>query len=112
MHHEMTRHAEPFSALRYGTKHIESRLFDEKRRHIQLGDLIIFKNVADTEETVTTKVIGLLRYQTFSLLFADFKPSIFGGTSLKQLEDQIYSFYSREDEATYGVLGIRIESLQ
>ena len=107
--HEMKLQLEPFNAVKSGVKKIESRLFDEKRQQIHLGDTVMFKNTADLNDTVEAQVIGLLRYPTFSLLFADFKPSIFGGESVRGLENQIYSFYSKEDEAKYGVLGIRIK---
>jgi ASC-1-like (ASCH) protein len=61
-----------------------------------------------SDETITTKVEGLLRYSTFSAMFSDFPSAYFGGESKKALEDQIYSIYSKEDEVKFGVLGIRI----
>ena len=38
--HELKLTAEPFEAIAAGNKTIESRLFDEKRQAIQLGDII------------------------------------------------------------------------
>jgi len=108
MLHEMKLQPGPFAAIKAGTKIFESRLFDEKRRQIQLDDEIVFRNAADLNETVTTKVVELRKYPTFSLLFDDFPPTAFGGESIKDLEDQIHSIYSKEDETKYGVLGIHI----
>ena len=98
----------PFIAVKEGRKIIESRLCDEKRQLIRLGDQILFRNMSDLEDTVTMKVEGLLRYSTFVSLFSDFPASYFGGESKAALEEQIYSFYTKEDEKKYGVLGIRI----
>ncbi len=106
--HEMKLQPDPFVAIQMGSKIIESRLYDEKRREIQLGDRIRFRNAANLEETVTVCVHGLLRYPTFSALFSDFPPSYFGGDSKEMLEKRIYDFYTKEDEIKYGVLGIRL----
>jgi ASC-1-like (ASCH) protein len=108
--HEMKLQPEPFAAIVSGTKIIESRLYDEKRQKIQLGNRILFRNMGNADETVTAQVEGLLRYKTFSAMFNDFPPSAFGGNSKEMLEKQIYSFYSKEDEVKYGVLGIRISN--
>lgn len=109
--HEMKLQPAPFEAVKNGGKIIESRLFDEKRQLIQLGDQILFRNTANLDETVPARVDGLLRYPTFSAMFSDFSAVSFGGESKSALEEQIYSFYSKEDEAKYGVLGIRISKV-
>jgi ASC-1-like (ASCH) protein len=109
--YEMKLQPESFAAVVSGTKIIESRLYDEKRQKIQLGDRILFRNMENMDEAVMTQVEGLLRYKTFSAMFHDFPSSSFGGDSKEVLEKQIYNFYSREDEAKYGVLGIRISKL-
>ena len=44
MVHEMRLNDEPFQAIKDGTKTIEMRLYDEKRRMIQVGDVIRFTN--------------------------------------------------------------------
>lgn len=99
--------AEPFSAIKKGRKVIESRLYDEKRQIIQIGDVIEFSENENRDSTVRVKVIGLLRYQTFATLFADHDPMLFGGTDAHMLLEQIKEFYSDEDEAAFGVIGIR-----
>lgn len=71
----------PFDAIASGSKTIESRLYDKKRQTIQLGDIIIFTNREDTDQTVTAEVIGLLRYATFRDLFSRNTPTKFGGES-------------------------------
>lgn len=110
--HEMKLQPAPFFSIRSGEKSIESRLYDEKRQQIQLGDQILFKNMNDLDDVISVKVDGLLRYPTFLAMFADFDPVCFGGTSKESLAEQIYTYYSKEDEARYGVLGIRVSTIE
>ena len=108
MQHQIKLSVEPFNQVASGAKVIESRLYDEKRQQIALGDEIEFSENDHPENKVNAKVIGLLRYQSFQDLFADHDPSLFGGESREFLLNQIKQFYSDEDEQKYGVVGIRI----
>ena len=109
MQYQMKLATEPFNKIASGTKLIESRLFDEKRQQISIGDQIVFSENENPENTVTTVVKGLLRYQTFKELFADHDPSLFGEDSKDFLLAQIKSIYSDEDEQKYGVVGVRLD---
>lgn len=109
MQHQMKLAAEPYNRIASGKKVIESRLFDEKRQQISIGDQIVFSENENSENTVTTIVKGLLRYQTFKELFADHDPSLFGEDNRDFLLTQIKSFYSDEDEQKYGIVGVRLE---
>ena len=100
--------AEPFGKIAQKEKVIESRLCDEKRQQIALGDEIIFSENDHPKNMVHTKVVGLLRYSSFKQLFADHEPSLLGGENRDFLLNQIKQFYSDEDEQKYGVVGIRI----
>ena len=102
---------EPYNNIASGKKVIESRLFDEKRQQIAIGDQIVFSENDKPENSVTTVVKGLLLYQTFKELFADHEPFLFGEESHDFLLTQIKQFYSDEDEEEYGVVGIRLELL-
>ena len=55
MTHSMQLTPSPFQMIKEGTKTIELRLFDEKRRKIQIGDIIEFSNT-DTGEKIGAKV--------------------------------------------------------
>lgn len=101
----------PFNQIASGAKIIESRLYDEKRQQIALDDKIEFSENNHPENKVNTKVIGLLRYQSFKDLFADHEPALFGGESRESLLNQIKQFYSDEDEQKYSVVGVRIEKV-
>jgi len=111
MKHQMKLATEPYNNIASNTKVIESRLFDAKRQQISIGDTILFADTTNQENTVERKVSGLLLYQTFKELFADNDPSLFGEDSRDFLLTQIKSFYSDEDEQKYGVVGIRLETI-
>ena len=110
--HQLKLATEPFNAIISGNKTIESRLYDAKRQKIQIGDLIIFTNRDNSEQTVTAEVVGLLRYATFRDLFSHNNPRKFGGDNVEWLENQISEFYSIEDQKIYGVIGIEFKVCQ
>ena len=109
MQHQMKLGHEPFCAIKEGRKTIESRLYDEKRQQITVGDEIIFSENDHPENTVRAKVVNLLRHPTFKELFVNNDSRLFGGErNQDQLLEQIKQFYSDEDEQKYGVVGIKI----
>ena len=107
---EMRLQEKYYDFIKSGAKRIELRLYDEKRRLIQLGDEILFsKN--DDSESVRTKVIGLLRYESFEKLFQDFNIEILADKSMtkEELLSDLDKFYSKEAQEENGVVGIRFE---
>lgn len=112
--HEMKLRPKYYDFILNGTKRIEIRLNDEKRQKISLGDKIRFhKDPGTLEEYFDTKVIGLLRYNTFEELFKDHDIALLADKSLtkEELLKVLEEFYPKEEQAKYGVLGIRIELL-
>lgn len=93
-----------------GTKRIELRLNDEKRKKIKLNDIIIFSKEPDLKECFKAKVIGLIHYNTFKELIDDFDNSILADTDISK--EEILTFlnkiYTQEKQDKYKVLGIRI----
>ena len=98
-----------FDFIKDGTKRIELRLYDEKRRSIQLGDIIEFAKSDD--EKFKAEVIGLLRYSSFADLFEDFDISILADSSMtkQELLEVLGEFYSEKKQVEFGVIGIRIK---
>ena len=98
-----------FDFIKDGTKRIELRLYDEKRRSIQLGDIIEFTK--SENEKFKAEVVGLLRYDSFADLFEDFDISILADSSMtkQELLEVLGEFYSEEKQAEFGVIGIRIK---
>ena len=109
--HAMRLSAIPFTKIANGSKVIESRLLDEKRQNIAIGDTIKF-STNDSAEAIHVRVAQLHKHPTFAKLFASFPPAEFGGESKEALLEEIHQFYAPADEARYGVVGIRLELIR
>lgn len=111
MTHEMKLQPKYYQFILNGTKRIEIRLFDEKRKEIKIGDTIKFLKEPELNESFEANVVGLLRYNTFDDMFKDFDISTLADESMTkgELKNVLEEFYTQEKQAQYGVLGIRIE---
>ena len=97
---------EPFKQIKKETKKIEIRLNDEKRKIFEINDYIEFTNIT-TLEIMFVKITNLYHFKNFEDLFNNFDNSILGCGSYEEM----YKYYSREEEKKYGVLGIEIKVL-
>ena len=113
MEHVLKLQSKYFDYIKNGTKRIELRLYDEKRRKINIGDTIIFQKEPELDTSMKVKVVGLLRYNTFEELFKDFNIEIMADKSMtkQELLNVLQEFYTPEKQEQYGVLGIRIEKI-
>lgn len=105
--HNMCLHPAPFEKIKAGTKVIEVRLNDEKRKDLRVADVIIFENRA-TGETLKTTVTALHHFPTFKALYEHFPPQMYGSEKSDEW-NQMYKYYSAEDEQKYGVLSIELQ---
>ena len=71
MVYEMKLREEPFEKIVSGRKTVELRLFDEKRRRLDIGDKIVFEKLEDLGLKIAAVVKSLHRYATFEELFMD-----------------------------------------
>lgn len=111
MTHYMKLHNGPFSLIASRKKTIELRLYDEKRKLIHPGDLIIFTNTQAPENTLTVTVRELHIFPTFEELYkalplekCGYLPSEIPAASPKDME----AYYSPAQQAQFGVVGIEI----
>lgn len=112
MTYEMRLNDEPFQKIRDGKKTIELRLFDEKRRKLEVGDYIIFSRVDNVDEKVAAKVKALYCGRSLRELFEDISIEKCGNgkdDSIETVVSGMRKYYSEEDEKRFGVLGIKIE---
>ena len=108
MIHKMKLQESPFERIKNGTKTIEFRLFDEKRRQIKVGDKIEFSKLPDLNEKILVDVLELYREETFESLF---KKLYTDEEEVKRKKKAMYEYYSPEKEKEYGVIGIKIALL-
>jgi len=111
--HNMKLQPSPFEMIKSGKKTIELRLNDEKRKLIKPGDAIIFTNVTTGEELKMT-VLKLHLFESFAELYNSLPLLKCGYT-----EDDVQNadptdmelYYSREEQAECGVVGIELDRL-
>lgn len=109
MKHNMKLQPNPFQAIVNGMKTIEIRLYDEKRRQVNIGDEIEFLNEA-TGQTVVTKVVKLHLFSDFGELYEQFDKIKLGYKEYEEAKSSdMEKYYSKEDILKYGVVGIEIE---
>lgn len=99
----------PFETIENGTKTIELRLYDEKRRKIKIGDTICFKGKASTIKAI---VKALHIFRNFDELYAALPLDKCGYTAdelATASPEDMLEYYTKEQIKKYGVVGIQIE---
>jgi len=112
--HIMKLQPSPMEKIRTGRKTIELRLLDEKRKLISVGDTIKFVNAQMPADTLSVTVKELFIFDSFRELYNHLPLMDCGYT-----EDELSTaspadmelYYSKEEQAQYGVVGIRIALL-
>ena len=109
MNHRMNLWNNSFLSIQSGSKTVEMRLNDKKRRLLCVGDTITFINV-DTQRELTVKVIKTVVYKDFFELYKHYNKIEIGYTE-NEIKDpsDMYQYYSKEKIDKYGALAIEIE---
>lgn len=112
MIYKMRLATEYFEKIKSGTKIIECRLYDEKRKELQIGDTIEFSDAHNEQNKMASKIIALHQFPSFYELLDHFPIASFGGENKEQFLSVLKKFYSDEDEKKYGVIGIEIKLIK
>ena len=107
MLHKMKLNESPFDKIKNGTKTVEFRLYDDKRKQIKVGDKIEFSKLPELQEKLIVEVLELYQDKTFENLFRKLYKE--DEEEIKRKTQSMYEIYSSEKEKQYGVLGIRIK---
>lgn len=112
MTHYMKLNSQPYALIKNRVKTIELRLYDEKRKRIEIGDSIVFSHAKNPQDYLTAEVIALYVFKDFSELYQKL-PLEKCGYSTDELcsaspEDMV-KYYSIEEQRKHGVVGIEIK---
>ncbi|MBD5391128.1 hypothetical protein HDR67_03900 [bacterium] len=112
---------EMFLAMKEGTKIVEVRVFDDKRKLVDIGDYIEFHN---NNDHIKMRVIDIRIEHTFKEVFERiidlnntslyYTPEQLGfskESSIDQLVKEMYKYYTKEQEEKYGVIAFTLEQL-
>ena len=111
--HYMHLSDEPFEWIKSGKQSVELRLFDEKRKKINIDDIIIFTKLS-SDDKIKVKVKGLARFSTFKDAFM-FIPKTYlahDNLTLEEQIDRMRRYYPKDKEEKYGLLAIWFEVLE
>lgn len=111
MIHHMNLQESPYQMIACSKKTIELRLLDAKRKKIEVGDTIVFKNAKDDNASLTCTVKNLHVFASFEELYrtlpldqCGYLPEEIPFASPKDMEE----YYSPQEQAEFGVVGIEI----
>ena len=112
--HRMRLDPDAFTAMDAGKKTIELRLYDEKRRRIQAGDIIRFESTEDEPDVLFAQVTGLRFFASFDELYAALPLAACGYTAEEAKTASprdMDRYYSPEEQEKWGVVGILLSLL-
>ncbi len=96
---KMRLHPEPFERIKSGKKKVECRLYDEKRRRLEVGDVIEFES-RETGDIVEKEVGALHVFPTFEEMFVKYP---------EERINNVYQYYTPEEEREMGVMVIEFK---
>lgn len=103
-----------FEYMKNGTKEIEIRLNDDKRKNLKIGDEIIFQKEPELKEELYTTVEKLFVEKSFEDAIMNLEIQQYADqkeTRENFLKD-LYKFYTKEQENKYGVIAIKVRKVQ
>ena len=104
----------PFEQIREGKKTLEARVFDEKRRHLKVGDIITFIARSNEQNTFQAKIVALHQFPTFLEMFQTLPVQKFGWekkSTAEQAARDMHTYYSTDEEEKDGVVGMELTLL-
>ena len=109
--HRMHLDPQAFAAMEDEKKNIELRLYDEKRRRIQAGDVIRFESTDDETDVLFAWVTGMSFFASFDELYravpltaCGYAPEKLATASPRDMD----RYYSIEDQKKWGVVAIEL----
>ena len=109
--HRMHLEPKAYARMEDEKKTIELRLYDEKRRRIQVGDVIRFESTDDETDVLFAWVTGMRFFASFDELYAalpltacGYAPEAAKTASPRDMD----RYYSPEAQRQWGVVGIEL----
>jgi len=116
MIHNMKINDNAFQRMNNGTKVREYRINDEKRRKVQIGDIIEFHKISNPEDIIEMKVHDITTYATIKEAIKKYFDKDFSSRH-KDIDSTVQSFYDRgfltqEEEEKYGMVIFHIGKIK
>lgn len=100
----------PFEKIASGKKKVEMRLFDEKRKKLNIGDRIIFTEQGFEQNEIRVKITNLNKFSSFDELYNFYKDKTLLGYEDGQTAkpEDMGKYYTKQEQKD-GVLAIEFE---
>lgn len=108
----MSLYSRPYERIASGSKTIELRLYDEKRKAIRVGDAVIFENVDTFRPPISGIVTSIDVYPSFEAMYRDVDLVAAGYTSENLQEADaadMDEYYSPEEQEDFCAVAITFE---
>lgn len=105
----MSLRPEYYEMVKSGEKDIELRMYDEKRRRMRNGDVLLIYNTQNRNDYIRAKIVRLHIAKSFADLATKISMSRTGFATLNALMMAISKFYDPDAESKYGIVGIELE---
>lgn len=109
--HRMQLQPSPFKQIQQGTKTLEIRLWDEKRRLMKVGDVVEFYNAQDPVQTCKKNIRAITQAASLLDLFQEISLVAAGWpveTIATQAVSDMRKYYSEVDEKNSGVVALHL----
>ena len=102
-----------FEVVKNGTKNVEVRVNDEKRRRLKVDDRITFLKRPDDIEKIDAIIENLVYYKNFNELVEDYKIEelYIKGYTKEEFVNLLKRFYSDDEINKFGVVAIRFRKI-
>lgn len=112
MKHYMHLNKEPFEKIKNGTKTIEMRVYDEKRRKMHKGDIIEIEN-RTTGEIMTVEIINMHVLSSFGDIYARWNKIALGYNEEDVAKPaDMEQYYPKEEIEENGVVAIELKVIK
>ena len=99
-----------FDKVKDGTKTVEMRLYDEKRKHLRVGDQILFRERDNELNKVRTIIRKIEVYKNFNELYGFYNKVALGYDENQEANPKdMEKYYPIEKQNEFGVVAITIE---
>ena len=116
MIHKMKINDNAFLRMNNGTKVREYRINDDKRRKVQIGDIIEFHKMSNQEDIIDMKVKDITIYKTIKDAIKEYFDKDFSCRH-KDIDSTVQSFYdkgfvTKEEKEKYGMVIFHIKKIK
>jgi ASC-1-like (ASCH) protein len=112
MNYKMKLNKSAFKGVANSKQRWETRLYDDKRKQIKVGDTINFYKLPELKESLSVKVVKIVTAKNFKELFNLFdtqEANWPANYSAKDCAESMKRFYTIDDQKKYGVVAFKIE---